>query len=101
MSRTNCEKLLAKEAGLHKDEPGFMKHSNVLIDSGYKLCTPDPLHGLGCVMKNVLTMFIVCLKRNRGKVTIFSNRIAAQERFRPQGRQAFAVFLRVSSLLFD
>ena len=90
---------ILKKAGIWGEEPGFVGNESVLIDSGYKLFTPDSLHGLGRIMLDFLAIFIVCLSKTRGSLTAFSNRIKGQERFRPQGRQAFHVFLAVGGAL--
>jgi hypothetical protein len=91
-SKATSDKIL-KSAGVWSQEPGFMHHGSLLVDSGYQLFTPDVLHGLGRIMRDTFGMFMACLAKQKGSITQFSNRIKAQDRFRPQGRVAFHVFL--------
>ena len=94
-SRTAADRVL-KKAGVWDEEPGFTGHDAVLVASGYELFTPDALHGLGRIMLDKLALFMICLAKKRGSLTIFSNRIKAQDRFRPMGQDPLHHFLAVS-----
>ena len=90
--KTRINNIL-KAAGVWCQRPGFAGQGTLLVDTGYALCTPDALHGLGRVIGNVYGVIMLCLKwKVRGKKEIFSNRIKSQIRIRPPGRPGFRIF---------
>ena len=94
-----------KEHGLNGVMPWFMGLSasakKTLLLDGYELHTPDVLHSFGRLMRDVgIGLVEMCMAwRRRGCRTVFSNRIAEQDRFRPPSGQVFRTFPRVSSRL--
>ena len=63
-TKTKQKKLLQKH-GLQDLEPGFFMDGPeeiVLLDEGYNLVTPDILHLLGRIIKNVYDCTEICVK---------------------------------------
>ena len=92
---------LCAEYGLQMVMPGFMRDGiapSLLLDSGFALTAPDIMHTLKRPLTDIcVDMIHACLMyKQNGKKAIFSNRIVAQWRFRPNnGRGALAAFPNV------
>ena len=101
------KRQLCKEYGLQMVMPGFMRDGiapSLLLDSGFALTAPDIMHTLKRPLTDICVDIIhACLMyKQSGKKAIFSNRIVAQWRFRPNnGRGPLATFPNVCFLFFN
>ena len=101
------KRQLCKEYGLQMVMPGFMRDGiapSLLLDSGFALTAPDIMHTLKRPLTDICVDIIhACLMyKQSGKKAIFSNRIVAQWRFRPNnGRGPLATFPNVCFSFFN
>ena len=98
-SKTRQDNLLKKH-GLHGMKPGFFMDGPegvLLLDEGYRLVTPDILHLLGRIIKNVYDCTEICVKfgQQRGQPSKWGeagNRISKQWKFRPNDGRDISTF---------